>query len=70
LDPYGWAQFAVDGARIRACAGECTVLGLGYKSHAAGWYCGEVVNDYAHIRDWTTGVDGWVHESLVYYGCG
>jgi hypothetical protein len=68
--PDGGAQFAVDGVRIRACASlGCTVLGLGYRNHVVGWYCQEDQNGFVHIHDWTTGVDGWASNQLMYYYC-
>lgn len=70
-DPAGFVIWRGEGIRIRACASaSCTVLGLGYSSHDAGFYCGEVTNGFAHIHNFTTGVDGWVSTSWIYYGCG
>ncbi|MEV4760820.1 hypothetical protein AB0J86_37745 [Micromonospora sp. NPDC049559] len=69
-DASGFVIWRGEGVRIRACAStSCTVLGLGYSSHVAGWYCQEVANGFAHIHNFTTGVDGWVSTSLIYYGC-
>ena len=69
-DASGFVQWRGEGIWIRACAStSCTVLGLGYSSHTAGWYCGEVSNGFAHIYDFTTAVDGWVSTSWIYYGC-
>jgi hypothetical protein len=72
-DPADAAGFVIwrgEGIRIRACAStSCTVLGLGYSSHVAGWYCQEETATFAHIHDFTTGVDGWVSRDWIYYGC-
>ena len=68
--PYGGAQFNTDGVRIRSCASTgCTVLGLGYTSHQVAYYCGEHVNGFVHILDYTTGVDGWSSDQLTWYWC-
>src|SRR5581483_10493055 len=68
--PDGFVIWRGEGIRIRKCPStSCTVLGLGYSSHHAGWYCGEESGGFAHIRDFTTGVDGWVSSSWIYYGC-
>lgn len=66
----GFVSWRGEGIRIYSCASQgCSVVGLGYSSHAAGWYCGEVANGLAHIWDDTTQVDGWVSTSWIYYGC-
>ena len=68
--PYGGAQFNTDGVRIRSCPDlNCTVLGLGYRSHHVAWYCLEHQNGFVHILDYTTGVDGWSSDQLTWYWC-
>lgn len=67
---YGYAEFNADGVRIRACASTaCAVRGLGYRSHSVSWFCGSQTADWVHIRDNTTGVEGWSSKQYVYYGC-
>ncbi|GLP65093.1 hypothetical protein TUSST3_17130 [Streptomyces sp. TUS-ST3] len=69
-EPSGGAMFFADGVRIRSCPStSCGVKGLGYRSHAVGWYCGEVQNGFAHIYDFTTGVDGWAATQYLSYYC-
>ncbi|MEE1929506.1 SH3 domain-containing protein [Streptomyces sp. TRM 70351] len=68
--PYGGAQFHTDGVRIRSCAStSCAVLGLGYRSHHVGYYCNSYTNGWVHIKDFTTGVDGWASAQYLYYYC-
>jgi hypothetical protein len=69
-DPAGGAQFNADGVRIRSCPSvDCTVLGLGYRSHFVSWYCGQIQNGFVHILNRTTGVDGWASAQYLYYYC-
>jgi len=69
-DPAGGAQFNADGVRIRSCPSiDCTVLGLGYRSHFVSWYCGQIQNGFVHILDRTTNVDGWASAQYLYYYC-
>ena len=70
----GWTShpqsggFTTDGTNIRiGPTTGCTSLGLGYRSHSVTYHCwrsGEG-GTWTHLRDNTTGVQGWVKDSLL-----
>ncbi|MFG1953260.1 hypothetical protein [Micromonospora sp. NPDC048830] len=60
--------FTTDGTNIRiGPTTECTSVGLGYRSHSVTYHCWRLGagGTWTHLRDNTTGVQGWVKDSLL-----
>jgi SH3-like domain-containing protein len=60
--------FTTDGTNIRiGPTTQCTSVGLGYRSHSVTYHCyrsGEG-GTWTHLRNNTTGAQGWVKDSLL-----
>jgi len=60
--------FTTDGTNIRiGPTTECTSVGLGYRSHSVTYHCWRsgAGGTWTHLRDNTTGAQGWVKDSLL-----
>lgn len=70
----GWTShpqsggFTTDGTNIRiGPTTECTSVGLGYRSHSVTYHCWRsgAGGTWTHLRNNTTGAQGWVKDSLL-----
>jgi hypothetical protein len=74
LDPRSGQFFDASGVYIRTGPHtSCTALGQGQLTHNVDYHCwavGDTVNGWStwtYLRDTTTGVSGWVSDSLLDY---